>query len=58
MQTSDTQPRSAVRFCFTITELKYQTVNDAVRHLGTAQDIRDLFIGFKKYLYGRKDNKA
>lgn len=32
-------------------ELKYQAINDAADKLGGAPKIRDLFIGFQKYLY-------
>jgi len=34
-------------------ELKYHSVGDAVRELGTVAGIRDVFIGFQKYLYER-----
>lgn len=32
-------------------ELKYHSVSDAVDELGKVQDIRELFVGFQKYLY-------
>lgn len=32
-------------------ELKYQSVHDAVRELGPAAMIRDVFVGFQQYLY-------
>ncbi|MFP4167148.1 MAG: EcoAI/FtnUII family type I restriction enzme subunit R [Opitutales bacterium] len=32
-------------------ELKYDTVNDAIARLGSVQNIRDVFVGFQKYLY-------
>ncbi|MDQ6965466.1 MAG: type I restriction-modification enzyme R subunit C-terminal domain-containing protein, partial [Mariprofundaceae bacterium] len=34
-------------------ELKYHSMGDAVRELGSVGDIRDVFIGFQKYLYER-----
>jgi type I restriction enzyme, R subunit len=33
-------------------ELKYQSVNDAVSKLGAVSVIRDVFVGFQRYLYG------
>jgi type I restriction enzyme R subunit len=32
-------------------ELKYHNVNDAVAELGEPANIREVFIGFQKYLY-------
>lgn len=32
-------------------ELKYQSITDAVAALGSAVEIRDVFIGFQKHLY-------
>nr|WP_320015690.1 type I restriction-modification enzyme R subunit C-terminal domain-containing protein [uncultured Desulfobacter sp.] len=32
-------------------ELKYDTINDAVEELEGIPQIRDLFIGFREYLY-------
>lgn len=32
-------------------ELKYQSVHDAARYLGSPNDIRKVFVGFQKYLY-------
>ena len=32
-------------------ELKYHSVSDAMQKLGRVQDIRELFVGFQKYLY-------
>jgi type I restriction enzyme R subunit len=34
-------------------ELKYHELNDAVAELGKIALIRDLFVGFQKYLYSR-----
>jgi len=36
-------------------ELKYHSMGDAVRELGSVANIRDVFIGFQKYLYERSD---
>ena len=33
-------------------DLKYQAVADAVAELGQVRAIRELFIGFQRYLYG------
>jgi type I restriction enzyme R subunit len=33
--------------------LRYGAVNDAARELGGSPRIRDTFVGFQKYLYGR-----
>tara|TARA_B110000438_G_C15164831_1_gene373393 strand:- start:23 stop:505 length:483 start_codon:yes stop_codon:yes gene_type:complete len=35
----------------TLLELKYSSVQDAIRELGDTSKIRDTFIGFQKYLY-------
>jgi type I restriction enzyme R subunit len=32
-------------------ELKYQTINDAVKRLGSTKDIRKVFVGFQRHLY-------
>ena len=32
-------------------ELKYQSVRDAAMELGGAASIKDVFVGFQKYLY-------
>ena len=32
-------------------ELRYHSLSDAIAELGDAGQIRDLFIGFQKYLY-------
>lgn len=34
-------------------ELKYNTISDAARELGTTTYIRETFIGFQKHLYER-----
>jgi hypothetical protein len=31
--------------------LKYQALDDAKRILGGVEDIRNIFVGFQKYLY-------
>jgi type I restriction enzyme, R subunit len=36
-------------------ELKYQSVHDATRLLGNPNDIRNIFVGFQKYLYQLTD---
>lgn len=36
-------------------ELKYQAVSDAAAELGGAGSIREVFIGFQRYLYERVD---
>lgn len=35
-------------------ELKYQAISDAAEELGGVEKIRDTFISFQKYLYGKK----
>ena len=32
-------------------KLKYSAIGDAVADLGSSEQIRDLFVGFRKYLY-------
>jgi type I restriction enzyme, R subunit len=32
-------------------ELKYRAIHDAVKELGRVADIRQMFIGFQRYLY-------
>jgi type I restriction enzyme R subunit len=34
-------------------KLKYAALADAVRDLGHVDQIREAFVGFQKYLYGR-----
>ena len=36
-------------------ELKYHSMGDAVRELGSVANIRDVFVGFQKYLYERAE---
>ncbi|MDT8896454.1 hypothetical protein RSO41_17535 [Halomonas sp. I1] len=32
-------------------ELKYRSVGDAIRELGPADQIREVFVGFQRHLY-------
>ncbi|MGL4498119.1 MAG: type I restriction-modification enzyme R subunit C-terminal domain-containing protein, partial [Planktothrix sp.] len=36
-------------------ELKYRSMADAVKELDSIRDIRQLFIGFQRYLYEKED---
>lgn len=38
----------------TLLELKYQAVSDAVAELGKIALMRELFVGFQKFLYSRR----
>jgi type I restriction enzyme R subunit len=38
--------------------LKYHAIADAAAELGTPQQIRDVFVGFQKYLYAEKQGQA
>ena len=38
----------------TLLELKYSSVQDAIRELGDTVQIRNTFIGFQKYLYAKQ----
>ena len=35
-------------------ELKYQAMDDAVAELGSASEIRTVFVGFQQHLYARQ----
>ncbi|MCT7958485.1 hypothetical protein [Laspinema palackyanum] len=36
-------------------ELKYRAIHDAVKELDSIRDIRQMFIGFQRYLYEEED---
>jgi type I restriction enzyme, R subunit len=39
-------------------QLKYSAIADALGDLGTAEQIRDVFVGFQKYLYQERREGA